>query len=270
MSDAETAYPGFGRGDLLRWGLCFALVLALHGTVAAALMMRQDEGDVIDSAPAVTVDFIALPMPDAPLRDVAPGPEQMQAMTTPEVLEAEEKPEEERPEEEKPLEKAEIAPPVEEVVPMQEIASVQESEVALAVVKPPPPKKVRKKKKEEAKRRPTPKVVGARRTTAPTSATARSAAKVSWNSRIAAHLQRHKQYPAAAQARGDRGTVVISFSINREGRVLGTGLVRGSGHALLDREALDMVRRSQPFPQPTPDIAGSRFSFAVPVSFSVR
>ena len=50
---AAIPYGGMGKTDLVRWGACFLVILGLHGAVAAALMMRHDDGDAIDSEPAI-------------------------------------------------------------------------------------------------------------------------------------------------------------------------------------------------------------------------
>ena len=172
--------------------------------------------------------------------------------------------------EKEPVEKPQIAPPTEKAVPVPDLAEVPDAEATLATILPKPPREEKTEEQPDEKRPPTPAIVGATTTTAPSSATARNAALISWKSRIATHLQRHKRYPSAAQARGEQGTALIRFSIDRQGRVLANALVRGSGRSLLDKEALEMVRRSEPFPRPSDGVAGAQFSFSVPVSFSVK
>jgi protein TonB len=246
--------------------MCFAIVLALHGAVAASLLTREDDGDAVDSEPAITIDFAALPTPQAPLQDVAPGPEQVEAESTPEVRETKTE------QQEQPVdEKAEITPQTQEAVPVPDLTEVPDSEVAIATVMPKPrPKEEKAEEEPEEKRPPTPATVGAIATTAPTSAAARNAAIVSWKSRLATHLQRHKRYPAAAQSRGEQGTALVRFSIDRSGRVLSSTLVRSSGSTLLDKETMELVRRCEPFPRPPESAGGTQFTFSVPVRFSVK
>ena len=81
---------------------------------------------------------------------------------------------------------------------------------------------------------------------------------------VAAHLARHKQYPAEARSRGDQGTGTVSFALDGGGRVTRVALGRGTGFATLDQELQAMVRRASPFPAP-PD--GRAMSFTVPVTF---
>lgn len=88
--------------------------------------------------------------------------------------------------------------------------------------------------------------------------------------RIASRLHRQKRYPRAARRKKIQGTVVVSFTIRRNGSVAGVRLARRSGHAVLDQEVLSMVRRASPFP-PFPANAGrNAITVTVPVSFRAR
>jgi protein TonB len=110
----------------------------------------------------------------------------------------------------------------------------------------------------------------AAKTAAPASKEAARGTGVSparWQSRVNAHLNRHKRFPAGASA---RGVVTVRFSINASGAVLGVSVVRTSGDAALDAAAIDMVRRASPVPAPPPGIAKSRMNLTVPVRFSRR
>jgi protein TonB len=65
-----------------------------------------------------------------------------------------------------------------------------------------------------------------------------------------AHLRRYQQFPAEAQALGERGDTMVAFTLDGGGRVGGVRLASGSGFASIDREAQAMVRRASPFPLP--------------------
>jgi protein TonB len=95
----------------------------------------------------------------------------------------------------------------------------------------------------------------------------RSDASTNYRGIVAAHLGRHKQYPADARARSEQGTATVSFSIDGGGRVTRVALVRQTGMASLDQESLAMVRRASPFPPPP---GGQPMSFTVPVSFALH
>ena len=75
-----------------------------------------------------------------------------------------------------------------------------------------------------------------------------SAAIVSWRDLVVARLQQAKRYPSSAEARREQGVVTLSFSVDRNGRVLSRSIARSSGHASLDQEVLAMIQRAQPLP----------------------
>jgi len=98
----------------------------------------------------------------------------------------------------------------------------------------------------------------------------RSTAVPTWQGAVLAHLERHKRYPRAAQARRQQGVVQVAFTLDRQGAVLAVALHASSGHALLDGEALDLLQRAQPLPPPPPEVTGDRINLVVPVQFHVR
>ena len=95
----------------------------------------------------------------------------------------------------------------------------------------------------------------------------RSDAIANYHGRIAAHLARHKQYPAGARGRGQEGGASVTFGLDGSGHVTSVRLARASGVADFDQEAVAMVRRASPFPAPP---TGRPMSFTVPVSFRLR
>ncbi len=95
----------------------------------------------------------------------------------------------------------------------------------------------------------------------------RSDADTNYRGLVAAHLARHKQYPAEARARNEQGSATLTFTLDGSGRVTSARLVRGSGSASLDQEVQAMARRASPFPAPP---NGRPASFTVPVSFGIR
>lgn len=58
-------------------------------------------------------------------------------------------------------------------------------------------------------------------------------------------LNKHKRYPTRAKYRGDEGTVLVRFTVNRHGEVLDYDLEGKSGNTLLDKEALATIRRAK-------------------------
>ena len=62
----------------------------------------------------------------------------------------------------------------------------------------------------------------------------------------------------------------MTFSIDREGRVLTTRLVKGSGSAILDNEALELLSRASPFPVPPDDMPNNALNFTQKFEFNIR
>lgn len=95
-------------------------------------------------------------------------------------------------------------------------------------------------------------------------------AKLTWHQAIAVHLNRFKRFPADAGAAHAKGEVLVQFALDRAGTVLTSMVVRASGSAALDAEALAMLQRAMPFPRPDADVPGDTFTLAVPVVFRQR
>ena len=62
-------------------------------------------------------------------------------------------------------------------------------------------------------------------------------------------IQRAIAYPAAAHRMGWEGKVVVAFQLLSDGSVRDVRVVQGSGHAALDRGAIDAVQNASPFPR---------------------
>jgi periplasmic protein TonB len=91
-----------------------------------------------------------------------------------------------------------------------------------------------------------------------------------WDTEIAKLLEHNKRYPAEARARGEEGVALLAFSIDRQGFVLSSRIVKSSGSAALDAETLALVKRAQPFPAPPAGRNDTEIKFTVPVHFSIR
>ena len=240
------------RTDARRWLTCSAIVLCAYAAAGAGLMTwRQSQPiEAAEPAGAIVIDFAPLPAaPQAPQNNVAPGPEQVMSQVTP-------KPEEQKPEEDK----------------LEKLPEMPNSEAALKAPEPTPPP-------EEAQE-------AAPTTSAPQALTERSAvqaaaptegrpdarqteALATWKTQLIAAIERNKRYPDAARAQRAQGIAQIAFALDRQGRVVETRLVRGSGATALDEEALAIPRRAQPFPVP-PQMAGERIVINMPIRFTVK
>jgi protein TonB len=228
------------RFELRLWVASALVVLALHAVGAAALFTWHDPVAFGVPSDAIVIDLAPYSPPSDTIEDIAPGPKQ----------------EEEAP-----------APPPKENVEekIEEKVDVPPSP-APAVAALPPPEPVEPKPPEPA----PPPVAPAPATTAPPRAHASRAQVDSWYGHIVTQLERHKSYPPVARERGETGVVQLAFSIDREGHVVSSRIVKSSGYAALDRETIATVRRAQPFPAPPAGIEGEKFDFTVPMKFNIR
>jgi len=92
--------------------------------------------------------------------------------------------------------------------------------------------------------------------------------RMTWEKQLVAYLDRHKRYPPDRSQKS--AEITVNFAIDRMGHVLSASIQKGSGDAAFDEEALAMVRRSDPVPQPPPLVADEGLSFTVPVIFRVK
>lgn len=91
-----------------------------------------------------------------------------------------------------------------------------------------------------------------------------------WAGLVLGRLEQFRRYPAAARRSRQEGICYVRFTIDRQGRVLAASLERSSGHEPLDREAVALVGRADPFPAPPPELEGNTVTLTVPVEFFLR
>lgn len=90
-----------------------------------------------------------------------------------------------------------------------------------------------------------------------------------YREQIVSILSRNKNYPANSASRGEQGTAIVSFTIDRNGRLLERHLNQSAGSPALDREALGLLDRSQPFPPLPPDYTEVQLTMVVPLTFAI-
>jgi protein TonB len=81
-------------------------------------------------------------------------------------------------------------------------------------------------------------------------------------------LESNLRYPDKARARGEKGAAQLTLNLNADGRIKMSRIVRSSGSSVLDKEALDLVQRVQPFPKPPTELVG--VDLTVPIRFNMR
>jgi periplasmic protein TonB len=227
------ALPMSTREESVRWSTCFAAVVFAHGLAAWMLLHAPPPSEFNAGAPMdVTLDLSDVVSAPSLPNDVEPVPE-----TDPTPPLPEEQP--------KPIE--------------------PEAELALPMPEPPRPLEEEKPAAQPS--------VAAVATTTPTVAGAeveQSAPRSRWESLLVAHIERFKRYPAEARSRGEQGIVQVFFTIDREGWVRASRVLKSSGYSELDNEVLSMLVRAQPMPKPPGQVSGTEMSFAVPVHFTIR
>jgi protein TonB len=228
------------HGDYLLWATSAAVVLMIH-LAGGLLLSRHHEPLIGDDAPAiVAVDLSPFTNPPSESQeDSAPGPLQQQFQP--------------------PLEPQ---PPKPEEKPEQKIEPQVQAPDPDVTLLPDPAKQPDKPKEEPAPPVPV--------TTAPPPPRPSAAQVTTWHRQIAMRIERHKGYPATAQARHETGVVRIAFTIDRQGKVITSRIAGSSGSPALDQETIDTLRRAQPFPSPPPNMPGDAFEFTVPIRFKVR
>jgi protein TonB len=78
------------------------------------------------------------------------------------------------------------------------------------------------------------------------------------------------RYPRIAIENDWQGRVEVRVRVGADGAIASVDLGRGSGHEILDRQALEMIGRAAPQVPLPPALRGREFAFEVPVLFSLR
>ncbi|MFO7854850.1 MAG: energy transducer TonB [Paracoccaceae bacterium] len=87
---------------------------------------------------------------------------------------------------------------------------------------------------------------------------------------LRAWIGRHKRYPQVAVRRRLEGQGLLRVRFAADGSVLDVDLRRSAGHAVLDAEILEMIRRASPLPPIPPELGVGRMEIVLPVRFRLR
>jgi len=245
-------------GETTLWIVAAIVVVALHMALAVAYLRLRPEPEVRAEAPVIDVAFMpATNAPAAPpsIDQPEPAPTKMD-LPKDDALPP-------------PVPELEPPPQVEAMVPHEEPPPVPEQAVVVPQEKPPeikpvpekpavapaqPPKVVHREKVEN-KREPPPKSAALpgtkpmRVASAPNAAAESEGAKegrASWLSEFIAHMRSIK---TSVNGTKESGTVVVSATIDRNGRLVSRRIASSSGSPVLDREALELIEHAQPFPR---------------------
>ena len=263
------------RIELLRWGLSAAAIVGFHAACAVLLVQWRDP--IVEPAATAGAIFIELApeATSAPALDVPlpVGPQQVQADAAP-------PPPPEKSQEPPPEERKEDASPADampEPIPgLPEVLTAEVSLPAPTPTRPPDPPRI------EATAPPAPETTAPQAIAAPMAAvTAAPVASVptapsttvppQWSNCIAVLLERNKRYPGHRPLPPRGGAPPhVTFILDRQGRLLSSRIEQSSGIAALDQEALDLLRRAQPFPPLPAEVADTQLRLTVPIKFALR
>jgi protein TonB len=287
-----------------RWIVSATVVVALHvGLIAGGLLWYRQQESLGSTMPAIMVDMApATTAPEDSEQDVAPGPEMQQAEAPaeppppepvpqpppPPAAQAQEMipptPPIDKPEVEAPPEpKAEPSPPTPPIPEPEPPRPTPVPEPAKTIPDPPQPVPApaplapkplpTEVKKQPSDTPPAPRTSAApraeRRDRAASSAAAGAAAAAalpSYRDRLNAHLQRYKE-PSAT---GKQGVATLTFTVSRNGQVLGSRISGSSGTPELDAATLALIRRAQPLPAFPPELTQTSMSFSVGIRYVNR
>lgn len=248
--------------ETLRWTASFTLVVSVHGA-AALLALEWNRAPEPSGAPpaAMLIDLVpAAPQPEPVVPEVEPPP------TEPERVQ---KPSEPELTQERPLPEPPPLPPAPEPPPPEPVVDPEVALPALPLPKPLPsaPPPVQKVLPQE----PAPPAVAEAATAPQAGNTALSAGAVAtWQALLLAHLERHKRYPREAQWLKQEGVVAVHFVMDRDGNVLETRIESSSHSTALDKEAIALLARAQPLPEPPEELRDERVELVVPVQFALK
>ncbi len=91
----------------------------------------------------------------------------------------------------------------------------------------------------------------------------------SYLDRLAAAIERERDYPMHSRRQGHQGRVVVHVVIAASGRLVSAQVLTGSGLETLDRAALGMVQRAR-LPPLTPGLGAESATFTIPIVFAIR
>ncbi len=84
---------------------------------------------------------------------------------------------------------------------------------------------------------------------------------------LAGAVAAHQRYPRLAQVRQWQGTALLQLELAADGQLASVRVLSSSGHEILDRQAIDMVRAAVPLPPLPASLAGRSLTVDVPVVF---
>lgn len=91
-----------------------------------------------------------------------------------------------------------------------------------------------------------------------------------YRERIHDEAARYKRYPRAALDNGWHGRVLVRMVVGRDGMIASLTVADTSGHAILDRQAMDMMRKAKGAVPIPPAWRGRQFTVELPVIYNLN
>ena len=82
--------------------------------------------------------------------------------------------------------------------------------------------------------------------------------------------RRYKKYPRVAMDNNWEGKVEVRMVIGANGMIASISVRSGTGHEILDQQALDMTRKAKPLAPIPAALRGKEFTVDLPVIFSLK
>ncbi|MCP9630523.1 TonB family protein [Rhodopseudomonas palustris] len=278
MTDFESAVRGRTKVlEALGWSGAALVTIGAHAA-AIGWLLRSDAVAAADSSPpaAIMVDIAAVPeatrtdqneiTPDSASMDDS-RPQQDEKQQTPRETAVEQRSEPDKPEPPEDPKTDEMNPVVEKAeVPLPPRPPRPETKPTQS--RTPEKKPQQRRQQAAAASRAMRQVqiqanLSTRIAAAQTTSGGASMSPADWRSLLMAHLKRRKR--AVSATAGTRAVAYVRFSIDGGGHVLSAALLRSSGVAEVDREAVALVQRASPVPSPPPSAART---LTVPVGFT--
>jgi protein TonB len=240
-----------------------ALALHLGGAALAIAYLGSDDLDDALGAPAIEIG-LELTSPKLDPTDLPPGPDTDASVASPALAEQKVEVKETDLPKDTPTE----ADNPDRVVTPNEVKKPVEEDAKIAAVQT---QASQESIAAEATATPSSEdIPQATHSVAPAQGTGDTARRVgaTWKKELMAHLNKHLRYPARRTLKS--AEILVGFALDRTGHVLSASIVKGSGDPVFDAAALAMIRRSDPVPQPPPQVADEGLNFTLPVIFRVR
>jgi protein TonB len=262
---SAVTYSGARRydGDNRAFSYAVLCSIVLHGVLLLALPSLRDSSKRADAHPGPIIARLSQPQAAVPSQPqaAAPSPPQSEPQPAPRV-------------EEKP-------PPVPVTKPTPApLAKAQKAPAKSAPVVPAPPAPSAAHETPPAPAASTaPPAAGTATAESAPAAPAASSPSIDapdagtlaqYRLQLISVAKRYKRYPRVAMDNNWEGTAEIRMVIGADGMIASLVVRKGSGHEILDQEALQWLRKAKPLAPIPPALRGKTFTVDIPVIFNLK